>query len=214
VEKGWIKQWRREKESLIFKMPPLYYKVWRYLLMEANHEERVIPVDGKPFKVLPGQKLTSVPKIAEANAYWENNKWVVPSNSTVRRVLEFLAENTMIAWQAWTGKYSLVTVCNWETYQGHATAAWTGDEQAANINKNIYTSEHFSVHEKQHTAYKEAYPNLDLMGEYKAMAAWLESNPKKRKTPRGYPRFINNWLSKAHKEQKGSPDWRDKLKPL
>lgn len=44
--------------------------------------------------------------------------------------------------------------------------------------------------------WKEAYPAVDVKQELKRMIAWLESNPKKKKTKRGIDRFINTWLSK------------------
>jgi len=50
------------------------------------------------------------------------------------------------------------------------------------------------------------------MGEYKKMAAWLESNPAKRPKSR-YARFVNNWLSRAaeNKRKLGADDWRSKI---
>ena len=41
-----------------------------------------------------------------------------------------------------------------------------------------------------------AYPAVDITQELRKMAAWLDSNPKKRKTRRGVTSFINTWLSK------------------
>lgn len=41
-----------------------------------------------------------------------------------------------------------------------------------------------------------AYPAVDIKQELYKMAAWLESNPVRRKTRRGIDRFINNWLSR------------------
>jgi len=80
--------------------------------------------------------------------------------------------------------------------------------------KEVYICEFFSVNEKQHKKYKKAYPKVDLIKEYEKMSAWLESNPTKRKTKTGYPRFINNWLAKANTAKGDSGDWRDKLKPI
>lgn len=42
----------------------------------------------------------------------------------------------------------------------------------------------------------ELYPAVDVMAALRAMRAWSISNPKKRKTYKGMPRFINLWLSK------------------
>ena len=43
-----------------------------------------------------------------------------------------------------------------------------------------------------------------MIHEIRAAAEWCESNPSRRKTRRGIRRFLNAWLSKAHK-LKGSP---------
>ena len=41
------------------------------------------------------------------------------------------------------------------------------------------------------------YPAVDVMGEYRAMAGWLLSHPKNRKTKGGIRAFIASWLKKA-----------------
>jgi len=64
--------------------------------------------------------------------------------------------------------------------------------------KEIYRNRYFAVNDIQHDIYLKAYPDIKIIPEYNKMESWLESNPKKRKSD--YPRFINNWLSKAQKE--------------
>jgi hypothetical protein len=78
--------------------------------------------------------------------------------------------------------------------------------------KNIYSCEFFSVTVKQHRIFQQAFPRLDLLSEYKKMTAYLESNPRKRKTRTGYLRFIYNWLSKASQENtKREKNWFEEL---
>lgn len=48
--------------------------------------------------------------------------------------------------------------------------------------------------------WKDAYQAVDVERELKKMAAWLDSNPTRRKTRRGIERFINNWLSREQDE--------------
>ena len=48
------------------------------------------------------------------------------------------------------------------------------------------------------------YPAVDVEQELRAMAGWLDANPKKRKTKNGIKRFINSWLSRAQ-DRGGSP---------
>lgn len=47
-------------------------------------------------------------------------------------------------------------------------------------------------------SWKVAYPHLDVEQELKKMAVWLEANPDRRKTLRGTPRFVVNWLARSH----------------
>lgn len=45
--------------------------------------------------------------------------------------------------------------------------------------------------------YKNAYSKIDVDMQLKKMQSWLMSNPPKRKTANGMPKFINSWLSRA-----------------
>ena len=40
-----------------------------------------------------------------------------------------------------------------------------------------------------------AYPNLDVLAQCRRAKSWLESNPRKRKTHNGMPRFLNAWMT-------------------
>lgn len=42
-----------------------------------------------------------------------------------------------------------------------------------------------------------AYPGINVLTELLRAAAWLEANPKNRKTRKGAARFVVNWLSRA-----------------
>lgn len=41
------------------------------------------------------------------------------------------------------------------------------------------------------------YPGIDVEQEFRKMYAWLDSNPKNRKTKNGIKRFITGWLGRA-----------------
>jgi hypothetical protein len=43
----------------------------------------------------------------------------------------------------------------------------------------------------------ELYPAVDIRQELRNMCGWLESNPKKRKTPNGIRKFITTWLQRC-----------------
>lgn len=44
---------------------------------------------------------------------------------------------------------------------------------------------------------RELFPALDVEQEFRSMAAWLDSHPRNRKTPRGIKRFITGWLERS-----------------
>lgn len=46
------------------------------------------------------------------------------------------------------------------------------------------------------------YPSVSVMGEFAKMRGWLLTNPTKRKTARGLPAFIGNWLNKSQNAPK------------
>lgn len=54
----------------------------------------------------------------------------------------------------------------------------------------------YDVPEPKISMWAETYPAVDIRQELRKMAAWLDSNPTKRKTRRGIERFINSWLSR------------------
>jgi len=56
----------------------------------------------------------------------------------------------------------------------------------------IYSCTYFSINESKHNEYKELYPHIDILHQYKLMKLWLDDNPTKRK--KNYGRFISNWL--------------------
>lgn len=52
--------------------------------------------------------------------------------------------------------------------------------------------------------WKDLYPTVDVEQEIRSMSGWLDTNPKKRKTPRGVKRFCVSWLARAQ-DKGGSP---------
>ena len=57
-------------------------------------------------------------------------------------------------------------------------------------------NEVYAVTQSQIDSWAEAYPAVDIDLALKQMAAWLNANPRKRKTRAGCPRFVNIWLGR------------------
>ena len=120
MERGWIKQWRKEQDSAIWDKPPLFYKVWRWILLNADRE---------------GNLRRSLRGIAHEVAWTENNAVRIPHARTLKNILEFLVENGMIAIRsrgAGNTQYQEISVCNWKTYQSAETQARNTNEIAGN----------------------------------------------------------------------------------
>lgn len=61
--------------------------------------------------------------------------------------------------------------------------------------------------------WNELYPAVDIAQEIRKMIGWLESNPTRRKTPRGIKAFINSWLSREQDRSKGQPQTQGAVAP-
>ncbi len=62
--------------------------------------------------------------------------------------------------------------------------------------------------------YKELFPAVDIEQELRSMTAWLENNPKNRKTRGGIKRYISNWLirkqNRSQTQKPKQPAWEPK----
>lgn len=59
----------------------------------------------------------------------------------------------------------------------------------------------------QLSEWQSCYPTLDVEAECRKAFAWIGANEKGRKTPKGMPRFLVNWLNRANPDtsQRGPP---------
>lgn len=140
---GWIKDYRKELESDIWMMPPLYHRVWQYLKYKANHAPQKIPLEnGSFFTIEAGQHLTSVRGIAKGVSWYEGRVYKEPNPRTISKILDWLEKANMISINRGRGnrEYTLVTIVNWGIYQGSedegVTANTSGCIQRMHINKN------------------------------------------------------------------------------
>jgi len=103
---GWVKQWRKEQDSAIWRMPPHYYKIWSWLKMNVEYTT--------------GTLTTTTSHIADQISWADRNREVILARSSVRRVLQWLKEEGMVLLKVLGGRnaqYYEITLCNWGTYQ-------------------------------------------------------------------------------------------------
>lgn len=143
---GYIKDYRKELDSLIWAMPPLYHRTWQYLKYKVNHKENEIPfTNGDKLMIKVGQHLTSIRTIAKNVGWYEGTRWKEPNPKTISKILNWLEKNEMITVEHGKGnkEYTLVTINNWERYQSEMNCGNTKvTEEKQKRNKGETDKEH------------------------------------------------------------------------
>ncbi|MBF0592746.1 MAG: hypothetical protein HQL02_11735, partial [Nitrospirae bacterium] len=97
MERGFTLAWRKELESLVWQMPPLYHRIFYYLRQKARWKTECVPTNrGLGMWVTPGMVVTSYDLIARAVAHYERGIERVPSKKTIGSVLRWLEQNGII----------------------------------------------------------------------------------------------------------------------
>ena len=142
---GWIKLYRELGDKPIWlESTSDQRSVLIALLMMVNYEPNKWEWQGKQYECMPGQVITSLPKIAE-----RSGKGVSIQN--VRTALKRFEKLGFLTDES-TNKNRLITIVNWVIYQGsddepnrQTNKQLTGNQQAANRQltaiKNIRTKE-------------------------------------------------------------------------
>lgn len=140
MDRGFVKLWRKLLDSEVFANEGLL-KVWVYCMCKSNHKKRFVPFKtGRSvdtIEVKPGQFIYGRNKAAEH---------LHMSPSTVYKRMKKLVDLGCCNIKSNT-HYSIITICNWDTYQGSeipkeqakeqpSNRQVTGKEQASNTNKN------------------------------------------------------------------------------
>jgi uncharacterized phage protein (TIGR02220 family) len=82
IKGGYILLARNTINSAIWSKPPLYFKVWSFLLIKAQHDQ---------FNGLQrGQIRTSIPEIIEGCAWYQGYRKVYPTKDQVFQIIEWL----------------------------------------------------------------------------------------------------------------------------
>lgn len=116
---GYILESKTILESEIWYKPPIYFKVWHYLLLKANYKDSG--------NLKRGQLFTTIDELREACTYKQGYRSVRPSRKEIWSVLEWLrsphegnnegnTKETMIETTKVTHGM-VITVCNYNVYQ-------------------------------------------------------------------------------------------------
>lgn len=139
ISGGYILLSRKIIESEIFKKPPLYLKVWIYLLSSAQH---------KQYKGLEkGQLFTSIPEIQEACSHMVGYRKVTPTKDQIYNILEWLRKrcesyyeydnNTTMITTTKATHGLLVNIEKYSFYQDSKNYESNGDNNNENATKAV-----------------------------------------------------------------------------
>ncbi len=223
---GYIKDWRKELESDVWKMPLLYHRIWQWLKYTANHKDKYIPMrDGTKLLVRRGQKLTSVRQIAESVGWYERGIFKKPNPKTIQDILDWLVNNGMITIETGNRKYTLITIVNYCIYQTkedvESNSQYTDDIQSLDINKNDKNDKNDKkVPNDKNDKNEKKVPYAEFVKmtetEYQKLVQQYGETAAKRmveildnykgakgKTYKNDYRAILNWVVKRYEEEEG-----------
>ena len=127
-EIGYIKLHRQIQDCWIWDSGKFDKRsAWIDLLMLANHRDKKFMFNGKPVVITRGQFMTSIRKLA---VRWE---W---STSTVFDFLKILEDDNMIKKESDSHR-TLLTIINYEVYQGVPNTNQTLNEHQSNANRTL-----------------------------------------------------------------------------
>ncbi|MCD4760257.1 hypothetical protein K8R33_05225 [archaeon] len=137
MDNGWIKLHRKILKNAISKKPN-YAWLWVTLLLKANHKENKFIWNGKEEVCEKGQILTGRKKLSQETGI---------SETTIERILKMLENGHQIEQQK-TNKFRLITVINWQEYQGNGHQTdnkRTSNGQQTDTNKNDKNDKNINI---------------------------------------------------------------------
>ena len=105
---GYILLARKMLESAVMDKPPLYLKLWTWMLLQAKFKEDK--------KLQRGQFITSIHDMQEAMSHYVGYRKVTPTKRQIRSIYERFNEASMTVTTKVTGGL-LITILKYEEYQ-------------------------------------------------------------------------------------------------
>ncbi len=216
----WIKLYDKLLTSPIWDNPQAV-KFWLWCLLRATWREHTMMVGRNLVTLQPGQFLTSIRKAHEQSGISPR------SIRTYMKLFEKLgmlrAETTHKTTQLGT----LVTIVNWERYQGDGEPGDTssdtpgdtpGDTKSRRGKKGVVgkvlwdaDSETFQIPPEVLAQWQKSYPHADVPAEVSLAQQWYRDYPTRRK--KSHRAFLARWISRTNTKAKAAAEARDALMP-
>ena len=158
-KQGYIKLYRQITDTPVWADSDKL-KLWLMCLMKATHDEKTQVVGNQIIELKAGQFITGRSALSdEFNRDVKKDRRV--DGLTLFRWLSFFEKMEMLNIKK-TNKYSLVTVLNWDKYQGQRTSneqqlnnKRTSNEQQLNTNKNDKNVKNVKNEKKEDICYQQ-----------------------------------------------------------
>lgn len=188
IKGGYVIMPRFSIDSEIFAKPPLYIKVWHYLLARAQH------TDYKGLK--RGQLRTSIPEIIEGCSWKVGYRKVKPTKAEVYRVIEWLRKSDERNHERNTNETAItttkathgmvITIDNYSVYQdpkNYERNNGSNDENDTNGLRNERGENNINKNDKNDKN-KEVVVVIDDEKKFESDASEKEkTHPEKREDP-------------------------------
>lgn len=161
--KGYIKFYRQIQDCWIWDSDEPFDRrsAWSDLLLFANHADKKILFEGNLITIHRSQYMTSIRKLANR---W---KW---SPTKVTHFLELLEQDNMIIRQS-DSKKTLITIINYDIYQGDDEEEKTLEEQLKDAEKTVKSTNKNEKNDKEEdiyiTRFEETYKIYPRKGDKK-----------------------------------------------
>jgi hypothetical protein len=127
IEKGYIKLHRSIWDSEIAEKPAHYFKLWLWLLCEANHSNHSKTLQR-------GQLITSYDTIIQVLKGVYGNRKKLFKKHHVETVLKHLWKAGMITKRK-TTRGLIITICNYDIYQGNSNSETDTETDTETVSK-------------------------------------------------------------------------------
>lgn len=150
---GWVKIYRASTENWTFDNdePKCSYAAWIDLILMMNHENKKTKIRGTVLEIRRGQKLTSIRKLAE-RWHWTRKR--------ASNFLKTLQKDGMIYIDESHKWGTLITVCNYNDYQGFGSASGATEDATQDTTEDTTEDTRVGPQNRPQTTHKQECKNV------------------------------------------------------
>jgi len=199
MRSGYTKAYRKELESDIWKMSPLYQRVFYYLRQKATWKPETFPTRlGFGIALNPGQLITSLSSIADGVSWYEYGVKKTPNKKTIKAILDWLESNSMVTVES--NRYgTFINIINWNSYNSIEMEKVTPSNQPLVTPSKHQLDTLKEVKEVKEINIKEKYSDFVFLtkDEYKKLLKEFGDTKLKR-----WIETLNNYIGSKGKKYK------------